>query len=212
MTTSIAKVINIARAAQLGSMTPEQLADDARREGLQRRARNLAIARPAIKTKAIVAIRDGHPLDTPPLRAVRRWMGGEVKTGDGTVLLLSGPKGSGKTCAAAWALAEHGGAFVAAMDLVHIFSDFNRTEWNRLCDARVLVVDDIGDEQHPDRFGPVLKQLLDRRAPHAGKLILPLNHDLKFLRARYPDGRLWSRMAESAEMVSQPGPDLRGGK
>ncbi len=218
MTDSLKNVIDIARRAQQAVMTPDRIAEDSRREGFHRRDRNLAAARPLIKLVALRAIRDGKPLDTPPLREVRRWVGGGFRTGDGTVMILSGPRGCGKGVAAAWAIAEFGGAWVSALQLVNICTRFDQTEWTRLCMARMLVVDDIGDELQPEKFGPVFKELLDHRAPHAGKLIAPTNHGLDFLKGsadvkgRYPDPRLWSRMAESAEFVTVDGPDLRRGK
>ncbi len=206
------QISDLIARAQRNAPTPEQFAREAQREALQRRERNLCLARPAIKPHAVRSIVADTLDDTGPLRAVKRWLGGSWRSGDGTILVLSGGKGCGKDVAASWALAKFGGAFVPAFELASISTDFQREEWNRLGDAQILVLSDVGDEGQPQNFGPAWKHMLDRRCGHLGKMIVTTNHGLDFLKDRYVDGRLWSRMHESAEFANVDGPDLRRAK
>ena len=206
MTTHLADVISIAARAQQSAMTPEQLAEEARLDERRHRAVSLSLANPPIRPEDKHAIVFGALKETPWLSAVRTW-----HIGRKSVLLLSGSVGGGKTVAACWAMAGDGGLCVSAPDLARISTDFDRAEWRRLAAARLLVVDDMGTEQHADKFSGALTQLLSERAAHGGRTILTSNLTPKALSARYPDERLWSRIAQSRDVVALSGADLRRG-
>ena len=201
----------IARAERF-ALTPEQVAEDERREARDRRRQVLSVARPAILIEDVQAIVAGT-LDpnNPWLVRVRKWLESSTR-----VLILVGSVGSGKSCAAAWALAECGGYFVAAPDLVAAQESRQQGEWRMLVTTPLLQVDDLGDEKWPADFSAALKLLLSKRAAHGGRTILTTNlpvrskdPDVETLRGRYPDEKLWSRIAQSFAVCSLNAPDLR---
>lgn len=206
----LAQVIELAQRAQQSALTPEQHAADAHREAIQRRSQRLTAAHADLAPEDIRALvfgtggTGGGLRDTPHLRAARAWL----QSGE-RVLLLSGTVGCGKSVAAGAALAGLGGAWVAAADLVRILGDFDRGEARRLTTARCVVVDDVGDELQPERFGPALKHLFDKRVRHGGRLVLTTNLPPAELQRRYPDTRLWSRVAQSRVICATKAPDLR---
>lgn len=201
----------LARAERF-ALSPREAAADEARVARERRRHTLDIARPAILLEDVQAIVDGT-LDpnNPWLKRVKKWLAGSTR-----VLILVGSVGSGKSCAKAWALAERGGYFIAAPDLVAAQSSRQQGEWQRLVATPLLQVDDLGDEKWPTDFSAALKLLLSKRASHGGRTMLSTNLPVRSkdpaqetLRGRYPDEKLWSRIAQSYAICSLNAPDLR---
>lgn len=195
---------HLAQRAQQSSLTPEQIAADNRRDGVDRRTNVLSVARPAIRPDDVRAIANGTLKPNPWLARVDRWLAGST-----SIMILIGSIGSGKSVAACWAMAERGGNFVSAHDLARISTDFKRDLWQTLVSAHVLVVDDLGDEQDPAKLSPALKILISQRSSHNGRTIITSNLTREDLKLRYPDEKLWSRVAQSSAFCSMNGPDLR---
>jgi DNA replication protein DnaC len=135
----LADVIQLAQRAQQSAMTPEQIAEEQRRDEQRGRAVTLSLSAPPIRPEDKHAIVFDTLAETPWLEAVREWHAGSK-----SVLVLSGSVGSGKTVAACWAMAGDNGLFVSAANLARIVGDFDRTEWRRFASCRLLVVDDLG--------------------------------------------------------------------
>ncbi len=206
---SLAEVIR--RARRVSTITPEEAASDERREARDRRRQFLAEAHPDILPEDVQAIVRGTLDDNPWLRKVQRWLEGSTR-----VLVLSGSVGSGKSTAACWAIAERGGRFVSAPNLARVSSSFKRAEWDQLVAAPVVDIDDLGDELDPASLSPALKLLISARVAHAGRTILTTNipvHSsdpaVETLKKRYPDEKLWSRIAQSYAVCTLNAPDLR---
>jgi DNA replication protein DnaC len=202
----LADVIQLAQRAQQSAMTPEQIAEEQRRDEQRGRAVTLSLSAPPIRPEDKHAIVFDTLAETPWLEAVREWHAGSK-----SVLVLSGSVGSGKTVAACWAMAGDNGLFVSAANLARIVGDFDRTEWRRFASCRLLVVDDLGDELQAERLSAALKQIISERGAHGGRTVLTTNETPKQLKARYPDEKLWSRIAQSCDVVVRSGGDMRRG-
>lgn len=186
----------------------------------QRRA-NLASEGVALRPEVERGLVCGEGLsESASLTAVRRWMALDAVP---PVLVLSGGTGSGKTVAAAWALANspHGGRWRTASQLARAFAgSFGESveEQQGACECRLLVLDDLGAETAPaSRVAGMLVELLEcrQRAPARTRTVVTTNLDRTAFAARYGDARLASRMAPEAGVVawvSDRGRDLRSKK
>lgn len=117
------------------------------------------------------AIARGHLEDTRALRGVRWWH--EDPRGIRTLtLVLLGPVGTGKTYAAAWAIAGNASAaYVKARELCRLYrSEWGpeREAWERLLRVDLLVVDELGTERELDLARAAWCEALDER--HAAGL------------------------------------------
>jgi hypothetical protein len=121
-------------------------------------------------------------------------------------LLLVGPTGRGKSFAATWAIAEGGGAWLAA-------ADCRVAEWNdlrpRAAGARLLVLDDLGRES-TDWSARELADLLELRHNRGLRTIVTSNLPTRKLAERYGE-RLASRWGDGrfTATVEVMGGDLR---
>lgn len=132
-------------------------------------------------------------------------------------LLLSGPTGCGKSMAAASIPAEYTCAdFMRADELVRVFSSMFGDQYEqqqKLRDASLLVIDDLGCELDSARMLPTLLDLLDSRQSARNRpTIVTTNLTPAAFRERYANDRLNSRMAELVRWEGLTGPDLRRAK
>lgn len=148
--------------------------------------------------------------DTHALRLVRRWL--EARPSPWLVLL--GGTGTGKTVAAAWAIAHAHGAYISATQLRALMT---RAVWDGddLPDAarsRLLVLDDLGAEKEtdPEKFQAALFELLNRRQSERTRTIITSNLSRSRLadRTRYGD-RVVDRINHLAHVVELSGATLR---
>jgi DNA replication protein DnaC len=155
---------------------------------------------------------------TDALEAVGRFLAGtEAKT----ILVLAGGPGVGKTVAAGWGAAFHGGYFAKAIDLVRIGMFPREAEDARLVrelrSARLIVLDDLGAEPLDAKgYGiAAITDLVDRRYDGARKTIVTTNLPLDEFRERYGTGsgvRLWERVREVGRFVELQGESRRGAR
>lgn len=160
------------------------------------------------------------PRATTALQAAKGWwLSGQA------VLLLLGGVGSGKTTAAAWALArqlERTGAqpsgtmwepamFVTAQELDGASgyrSDFR--EWQeRLCHCGLLVLDDLGTERLGDGEQGAIQRVVTQRIATGRRTVLTANLDAAAFRERYGE-RLADRIRESGQVKGSGTASLRG--
>lgn len=213
-TTKSATIINISaalerakQAADQNAPTPADLMAELERDAQAARSRALAAAEPAIPDEDVRMLILDTTGDRAPLRAVQEYMRGSK-----ALAVLHGDVGVGKTLAACWALAARGGHFVSAMDVARIFTSFSEEARRaKLMSAFVLVVDDVGQELDPAKFGPCLTELINRRRSGGKRTILTSNLSPRALRERYPDRRLWSRVSQCVHGRGFEGADLRKG-
>lgn len=146
---------------------------------------------------------------TKAIRAVVRWRTARVD--DWPTLVLKGPRGTGKSVAAIWYLAQTGGHIRSPTSVARVWiSTTNRAadEQLELCQSATLLIDDVGTElpHQVAAVGAALRELLEAR--QSLRTILTTNLTREAFEARYPDERLISRM-ERAAWVDVDGPDLR---
>lgn len=152
---------------------------------------------------------------TKPLRSMRRWLArGDVPP----ILVLSGGMGSGKSVAAAFAVAhQRGGLWRSASQIARIFAaNFGEqyADQQSICNAALLVVDDLGSESQGSKMSGVLLELLEQRKRSARimRTIISTNLGRAEFEKRYPDPRIASRMdahAGAVAWIDCPGADLR---
>jgi DNA replication protein DnaC len=147
--------------------------------------------------------------DTQALRELKAW--GTQR--DKPWVALSGPTGCGKSVAVASLMWGAGGRFVRADEAVRLFASMFGEQYEqqqKLRDAGLLVIDDVGGELDAARMLPVLLDLLDsRKSARSTPTVLTTNLTKKEFRERYANDRLMSRMAESVQWVALNGEDLR---
>ena len=148
------------------------------------------------------------PENTEALRAV-----GEFLRSPALFLMLVGDLGVGKTIAAWWGVAQRGGRYVTAMELVRAGS-FDRDFWESLRTAPFVAIDELGMEavDQSGWFLANLYDLLDHRLSRSRKTALLSNLDAAAFKARYCSGtmeRLYERLKTQGEFVALAGESLR---
>jgi DNA replication protein DnaC len=134
------------------------------------------------------------------------------------VLALCGGCGTGKSVALGWAVLRHdGSARMISSDRAGSYDPSqahsqSRAEWDRIVGVDLLAIDELGDEDRPDRVGVLL-----RARYNAGKAtLLAGNLTPAQFRERYCDERLRSRLSrQQAERqrvtLALRGADMRAG-
>ena len=190
--------------AELEAATKAQEALEAERERVDRAMRQMAgkLSRSGIGERSLEAARAAE--DTEALGVVKRWLPKREQTW----LVLCGPKGTGKSVAATWALmqtlqstdARHNtGAFRLAPALAKLSQfEAGAAEMEYLKGVALLVVDDFGTELLNDYARAQLFELLDARHESYGRTIItsnlswgPTKPDLPWL-----EQRLGERLAD----------------
>jgi DNA replication protein DnaC len=194
-------------------LTPEQAAAiDARRkaeadeEARRDRLRALKATGVPLPDGDLRAVVWGDHDWTPCMRDVEAWLG----SGD-QVRVLFGPVGIGKTYAAAWALSKVAGRYTRAHRLAAIhrlaFGD-ERAEWETLCTASLLVVDELGVEDNARSAAAAITEVVDERQKDGRRTLLMGNLALPDIRKRYGD-RLADRVNGLGSVTEQPGESRR---
>lgn len=159
------------------------------------------------------ALVSGTYTQTDAVKCARAWFAERDKPW----FVLSGPTGCGKSMAAAAIPAENFTAmFIRADELVRLFSSMFGDQYEqqqKLRDAVLLVIDDLGCELDSTRMLPTLLDLLDsRQSARSRPTIVTTNLTPAAFRERYANDRLNSRMAELVRWEGLTGPDLRRAK
>jgi hypothetical protein len=145
---------------------------------------------------------------TLAMRTVVRWLGAADAP---PVLVLAGSTGTGKSTAAAWWLAEVGGRLERATAIATAWDSSTVTAQERresACSTRCLVLDDVGTEpvRYRGAMAEALRELMEAR--QSLRTLVTTNLTRSQFAARYPDGRLDSRLSRAA-WVKCVGEDLR---
>lgn len=185
-----------------------QALTERRRERLQRERVPLRA-----EMETAIAAGGGTLSEGTSLRAVRRWLVSSAAPG---VLMLTGDPGCGKTVAAALALAERGGRWRHAAQIVRTFA----ARFGPLLDEQelvlspaLLVIDDLGGEDKPQLMAAALLEILDRRQYGSSRYrtVITCRLDREATLTRYVDRRLLSRFCDRklVAWVRDKGPDRR---
>lgn len=183
-------------AEQVTVATRERETQEREAAAVDRRLRTQGdrLARSGVGERSLAAAVDPQP--TEALSVVQRWR----TTHELTWLALCGPKGTGKSVAATWAVREaiRGGstaAFRRASELAKLSQfEAGAEELDRLKRVHLLVLDDFGAELLTDFAKAQLHELLDHRHENYGRTILTSN-----LRWQGPGGmaeRLGERLVD----------------
>lgn len=120
------------------------------------------LERSGVGERSLVAARS--PTETMALRVVQQWL-----AGDAPWLVLCGSKGTGKTVAATWAVAEvirrgDTAAFRRASEIARLSSfEVGAAELGSLARVGLFALDELGAENLTDHARGQLHELLDRR-------------------------------------------------
>lgn len=193
-----------ARAAQAAAL------ERAEREARERRMAQLAgFGMPTRDLEAIAITAALEESDAK--RAVDRFVERHSSLRKQHVLVLSGEPGTGKTCAAAYWIAQRATKhpYVATRDPVYITaariartSAFDDEKLEAIELAEKLVIDDLGAEYADEKgsFASKLDSLMDRRYEHLLPTIITTNLEREKFRARVGK-RIASRLEETAHFA-----------
>ena len=167
-------------------------------------------------TEAALAVRAWVASSRPP----QRDKGGKKKKAAPAppILLLHGVGGSGKSVAAAWAIAtSDGGRWFTALNVLSAFGGWHREQHDvrrQLVQCSLLVVDDLGRERTQDasRMALALLELVDARQRRGCRTIITTRMLRAELEARYALEPLTSRLHYCADSVHLEEGDLRPSK
>ena len=203
-----------AREAELRGMTPEE-ANQAKREAESRKRRASAIMASGIRFRGdqVAVVADGKHRTTTAVEAVRGWR----TDGDGErFLLLSGGVGTGKTMAAAVAIADYGGGCcIRAANLarrVHpTYADTLAGYDPPSLSGFLVVLDDLGTEvdHRSGRWAEAFSEFMEQRGTF-GRTIITSNLRRAEVLERYGD-RIGDRLADDLLAVELGGKSLRKG-
>jgi DNA replication protein DnaC len=146
--------------------------------------------------------------DTAPVVEARALLEGPPEF---RLLVLGGPLGVGKSFALAWAVAQTGGKFVRAADLVEAGS-FDREFWDSLEAVSVLAIDELGAERPNVEFESKLFNLLNGRYQRMKRTLIATNQNAEGFKARYAGTgleRLIDRIRNGGKFAPCAGESLR---
>jgi hypothetical protein len=153
---------------------------------------------------------------TPALDTVQRWHAQWAHTRP--CLVVAGNPGCGKSVAAAWLIAREGGVWLRAERARRAYASSWGAELDRLNEALstgVLVLEDVGTEQHEVAMCALLVEVLEQRKAARHRTLITTNMRQAQFVTRYSDPRLTSRtgavdvFSESVHWRTVEGPDLR---
>jgi DNA replication protein DnaC len=193
----------------------EQRALEAQRQAIESRVREALYDVPITVPMLDAVIADSLG-STPAIDAVQRWIDAKGKP----ILVLLGGVGTGKTVAAAWALARearrspyHGASYAKIRDLANLFrAGFGEDlkAFERHQGARLLVVDELTTERDADLGRACLHELIDWRGAKGAPTILLANRTKAEI-AKHYDARTIDRLRECAAVVELAGKSMRKG-
>ncbi len=185
-------------------MTAEQQAQHvedeiARRVGDIRRKRHTLLEESGIADHmtdaACSLVVRNEQASAPAIDHVKEWLGTSIP-----MLALFGGRGVGKTVAAAFLLARQAGSYVEADELVRLrTAGFgpDRERYERLLQASVLVVDELGLERNEEIARLAMHDVVNKRQRSRTRTLALGNLDHAAFTARY-DSRTHDRMREVA--------------
>lgn len=193
---------------ELAAWRRRQAAADAARmaRGDARAGALLAAGFPQRAVNFAATVDERHPV----IARIRDWGGGGRS--DASIMILSGPKGCGKTVAAAWWALRHRPmpAFLRASTFA-ASSRYSRDDRERWMGAAALVLDDLGAEYADGKgsFLVDLDELVDVFYGDCRPLLITTNCGVDAFKARYGE-RIADRIRECGVFFEWSGPSFRG--
>lgn len=210
--------------AQVTALEEQRTREEHERQAQATRRRRLAPMLPGMPGKVANALIADELDDTRALRVTKRWVRNPEAP---PILVLEGGYGSGKTIAAAWAVAAHGSAvYVRAVDFAIRAEPYSGDLARGIKPLHIrrpalLVIDDLGTERRkangdPDpRFAPAIYDVFDQRCGplengRPRRTLITTNLDKEAFIARYAaDERNVSRLRRDAFFAPCGNTDLR---
>lgn len=165
--------------------------------------------------------------ETTPIRFVRDWLDGAHKANGPTMLVLAGPKGVGKTVAAAYAMmkaepepppgfrvwpSDKSPRFRHVSEIAELGlygKDEERKARGEIKNTKCLVVDDVGVEYLNDAFLALWDSIVNHRYGQLGFTIFTTNLTHEQFATRY-GARVFDRIRGRGEWFDIDGESLRG--
>lgn len=189
---------------------------------------NVSGIKPVLRSDDRRRVIDGPLENTQALERTRLWLVGAMRSvdPDRNILVLAGNPGTGKTLAAAWALATAGGRYVTTEEYLRSYSRWHRDvmqqdltsrELERFEGSGLVVLDEIGTERDATLMRDGLHRLVDRRQSRRRQLtimITNLTRDdfIARLSSGVYDPRTLDRMKRDAIVVGVREGSMRGGE
>lgn len=154
------------------------------------------------------------PGSTPAMTAIETFFDDPKKL----ILVLAGGVGTGKTVAAAAAVANYSQSalMIKATDLsAHgMYGQDNQEFWDTCQAKALLAIDDLGTEPRDEKgyAAALFETLMDRRYDAAKRTIITTNITADQFKATYcggPTGRLYDRIREVGSFVRVAGDSMR---
>jgi DNA replication protein DnaC len=191
---------------QVVTPSPEETARQAERERAERRRR---AAERGIPERCLWFLADGRAMwATKAVSEVTRFL--EAPSSELWALVLAGPRGCGKTLAAAAACWERDGRFLDVARLART-SSYDDEAMSVLERTRLLAIDDLGTEYADAKgaFASRLDGLINARYAAARKTIVTTNCNLADFKARFGD-RIADRLREGGRFFELSEASMRG--
>jgi DNA replication protein DnaC len=158
--------------------------------------------------RTMLANSEKEPLETQALIAAR-----DLLAGKGTLLVLAGNEGRGKSFAAAWALSRRPGIWVYAPDLARVQQEAEGPTLDaRMRTASLLVLEEVGKEHSPGGYAAArIVELLFHRDAEKRPTIVTTTLSLVEFIERYGKEQMASRLDGEKLLgwVTVTGKDLR---
>lgn len=185
-----------------------------RRHEAERRQREVAKAQieywrsRGIPAKDIRLIANGRLRETAALRGAREFIASDLAS-----LVLSGPRGCGKTTAASWVASEVRGAMFLDVSRVARLNRYDSASMDPAETCSLLVVDDLGQEFADERgaFLATFDGLFNARYSGERRTIITTNLTAADFKRRYGD-RIADRIRETGDFLELNGSSMRGRK
>ncbi len=149
-----------------------------------------------------------EPVETQAMIAVR-----DLLAGKGTLLVLAGKEGRGKSFAAAWALSRRPGLWIYAPELARVQAEAEGPTLDaRMRTASLLVIEEVGKEHSPNGYAAarIVELIIYREAEKRPTIITTKLSSAEFL-DRYGKEQIASRLdgEQLLGWVTVTGKDLR---
>lgn len=158
-----------------------------------------------VPARFIEHVADKEPLDCDPLKNVRDFLNGP----DG-FRVISGGKGTRKTGSACWALGQlDGGVFLDVKQITRLSIE-QRSRWDRILEAPLVVLDDLGTETRDEKgyFGSAVSELINSTYSHRRRLIVTCNMSKDTFQRVYGEREL-DRLREAGKWSTIGGQSVR---
>lgn len=203
----LADLLKVAEEAQAGlddEIAAKRLEVEKRNEKAEADERRKRLVADGIPLRSLLALENAS--ETYAIKRAREFVN---DAGDLGFLILSGPRGTGKTVAAVWLCAERHGTFLDVARFCRI-NRYDEAQMRPLETCRLLVLDDLGQEFSDVKgsFAATLDGLINARYGAMLQTAITTNLTADDFKARYGE-RVADRIRECGRFVNVTGESMR---